>query len=437
MDFESWVLMIGGVLLLMGIAAASVSRLPITPSLVYLGIGVALGPLGWNVAPFDPLVYPDLFYRGAEIAVIISLFTVGLKLRLPLSDRRWAPTLMLAFGSMTLTVGFVTVLAVWGIGLPLGAAVLLGAILAPTDPVLASEVQLKHPGDRDLLRRALSGEGGLNDGTAFPFVMLGLGLLGLHNLGAHAWRWWLIDVAWAIAGGLAIGSMLGFGAGKLIITLRRRQREVVALDGLLLLGLIGVSYGLAITAHSYGFLAVFAAGVAVRAVERRQGGPEYRAVDAALARGATETQLLADPKLAPAFLASGMLSLNAQLEQILEVGMVLIVGAALFWVGVPVVALWFVPLLFLVVRPLAVIPVWWTAKFTRAQMGGIAWFGIRGIGSIYYLMFAIDHGITAEHARILGSVTFTVVAASIVVHGISATPLRNILELSGARRRQA
>jgi sodium/hydrogen antiporter len=428
MTFASWVLLIGSVLLLMGLAAAYVTRLPITATMVYLGIGMALGPLGWDVALFDPLAYPALFHRGAEVAVVISLFTVGLKLRLPLDDTRWAPTLVLAFLSMTLTVGLVALIGFYGLGLSLGASILLGAILAPTDPVLASEVQLKHPGDRDRLRRALSGEGGLNDGTAFPFVMLGLGLLGLHDLGAYGWRWWAVDVVWAILGGLGIGGALGFGTGQLIVFLRRRQREVVTMDGFLLLGLIGFAYGSAIAAQTYGFLAVFAAGLAVRAVELHRGGKEYRSIDLALARGASEEQLLRDPRLGPAYLATSMLSLNSQLEQILEVGMVLIVGAALFWVGVPPAAAWFVPVLFFVIRPLAVTPVWWTARFTRGQFAGIAWFGIRGIGSIYYLMFAIEHGLSGEQVALLTSITFTVVATSIIVHGVSATPLSRLIE---------
>ncbi|MBA4137665.1 MAG: sodium:proton antiporter [Opitutus sp.] len=423
MLFESWVLLIGTLLLVMGLTAAYVTRLPFTPTMVYLGIGIALGPAGLGVANFDPDYYHPLFYRGAELAVIVSLFTVGLKLRLSLGDRRWRPPLVLAFASMTLTVGLLAAVGVWGLGLPLGAAVLLGAILAPTDPVLASEVQLRHPGDRDRLRRALSGEAGFNDGTAFPFVMLGLGLLGLHDLGAGLWRWWAIDVAWATFGGLGIGSLLGYGVGKVVVALRRRQHDPTTFDEYLLFGLIGVSYGLALAAHTYGFLAVFAAGVAVRAVERRHGGDELAALDCARLRGATEKQVLADPRLAPAYLANSMLSLNEQLERILEVGMVLLVGVGLFSAGVPLVAWWFVPLLFLVIRPLAVLPVWRAASFTRAQFFGIAWFGVRGIGSIYYLMFAISRELPPHLAQPLMSLTFTTVAASVVIHGVSATPL--------------
>ncbi|HEY9247933.1 MAG TPA: cation:proton antiporter, partial [Rariglobus sp.] len=180
MTFESWVLLISGLLLLMGLCTAYVNRLPFTGAMVYLVIGVALGPAGANALRLDPQEQVALFLHAAEATVVISLFTVGLKLRLPVRDKRWLPAIVLAFVSMTATVGLITLAGVAWLHLPLGAAVLLGGILAPTDPVLASDLQLKHAGDRTELRLALTGEAGFNDGTAFPFVMLGLGLLGLH-----------------------------------------------------------------------------------------------------------------------------------------------------------------------------------------------------------------------------------------------------------------
>lgn len=423
MTFESWILVISGILLGMALTANYVTRLPFTPTMIYLALGILLGPVGWGVLWLDPNFMVGLFHRCAEVAVVISLFTVGLKLRLPLRDRRWRPPLILAFVSMAVTVGLITLVGAWALQLPWGAAVLLGAILAPTDPVLASDVQLKHPGDRDELRLSLSGEAGFNDGTSFPFVMLALGLLGLHDLGAGAWRWWAVDVVWAIAGGLAIGGALGWGAGRLILLMRRRQRESVSLDEYLLLGLIGLAYALALKLHAYGFLAVFAAGVAVRAVERWQTGVNAKRADQASApapKGAEPEQLSPQE---PAQMAGALLAFNEQLEHILEVGVVLMVGAALFVVGLAPAALWFAPLLFCVIRPLAVLPVWFTGRLTPRQFAGVAWFGIRGIGSIYYLMYALTLGLPAALARPLASLTFTIVAVSIVVHGVSVTPL--------------
>jgi NhaP-type Na+/H+ or K+/H+ antiporter len=171
---------------------------------------------------------------------------------------------------MTLTVGMITLVGAFLLHLPWGAAILLGAILAPTDPVLASDVQVATPGDRDRLRFSLTGEAGLNDGTAFPFVMLGLGLLGLHPLGACGWRWLAVDVGWAVLGGLAVGGVLGTLVGRLVLYLRRAHQEAVGRDDFLVLGLITLSYGSALLLHTYGFLAVFAAALALRRIEMHE-----------------------------------------------------------------------------------------------------------------------------------------------------------------------
>jgi len=434
MPIEVWILVIGALLLLMGLSAAYVKRLPFSTTMVFLGIGVLLGPSGWAVLQVSPIDSSALFYRAAEVTVVISLFTVGLKLRLPFRDRRWIPSLVLAFGSMLLTVGIVTSIGVAWMGLPLGAAVLLAAILAPTDPVLASEVELAHSADRDELRTALSGEAGFNDGTAFPFVMLGLGLLGLHDLGEFGWRWWAVDVVWAIVGGLAIGASLGYCVGRIVLHLRIGRKESVALDEYLLLGLIGLSYGTALAVHAYGFLAVFAAGVAVRAIERRHGSMGPLRAATLFNRAGTDEKISQDPDLGPAYLAGAFLSFNTQIERILEVGMVILVGAGLVTVGLPQAALWFVPVMFLVVRPLSVAPVWLTRRFSGKQFAGVAWFGLRGIGSVYYLAYALEHGLATEIARPLAALTFTVIAASIVIHGVSVLPVMGFLQREKRRR---
>src|SRR5687768_4175881 len=173
----------------MALAGTLVRRLPLTASLLYLGVGMALGPWGAGLIRLDALRWAPLLERVAEVAVIVSLFTAGLKMRVPLRDGRWWLPVRLASVSMVVTVGLVALAGVYGLGLNWGAAILLGAILAPTDPVLASDVQLAHPGDRDRLRFSLTGEAGLNDGAAFPFVMLGLILLGLHERPGGVWGW--------------------------------------------------------------------------------------------------------------------------------------------------------------------------------------------------------------------------------------------------------
>jgi NhaP-type Na+/H+ or K+/H+ antiporter len=419
-----WYIVVGVLLVAMAMADSVLRRLPLTTPMLYLAVGVLLGPMGLGLLALDPIAHADLLERVAEVVVIVSLFAAGLKLRAPLTERRWVVPVALAFGSMTLTVGLIALAGRVLLGLPLGAAVLLGAVLAPTDPVLASDVQVEKPADRDRLRFSLTAEAGLNDGTAFPFVMLGLGLLGLHDLGSGAWRWWAVDVFWAIAAGLAVGTLLGTLVGRLVIYLRREHREGLGLDDFLALGLITLSYGLALLIHAYGFLAVFAAGLAVRRIERRHTGEAEPPPDVeAAGRGVDAAEEATHPDTAPAYMAQAVLGFSEQLERIGTVGVVLLVGSMLLPDALPSAVLWFAPLLFLVIRPLAVAPATLAGGLTRLQRGLIAWFGIRGIGSIYYLSFAIARGVNESDARLLMGVTLGVVASSILVHGLSVTPL--------------
>ena len=329
----------------------------------------------------------------------------------------------LASGSMAVTIGLIAVAGVVGLGLPWGAAILLGAILAPTDPVLASDVQMTDPTDKDRLRFALTGEAGLNDGAAFPFVMLGLGLLGLHEIGAAGWRWVAVDLVWAVVGGLAIGALLGELVARIVLYLRRTHKEAVGLDDFLALGLIALSYGTALLAHTYGFLAVFAAGLALRRVERIASG-ELAPGEVMEAAGADEEKAT-HPEKAALYMAESVLGFNEQLERMLEVGMVVLLGGLLSFRTFPAEALWFTPLLLLVIRPTAVVLGLLGSRVSKYQRTLIGWFGIRGIGSIYYLMYAIEHGLPSHLARPLVGLTLTTVAVSIVVHGISVTPLMN------------
>jgi sodium/hydrogen antiporter len=219
MAFNLWFIVAGVLFVVMALSVTALRRLPLTTSILYLTVGVALGPAAMGILKLDPLEESRLVERVAEVAVIISLFTAGLKLRLPFRDDRWRLTLRLAFASMTLTVGLITAAGVYGLDLSLGAAVLLGGVLAPTDPVLASDVQAEDPWDKDRLRFSLTGEAGLNDGTAFPFVMLGLGLLGLHELGLYGWRWVAVDVVWAVVGGLGVGWAMGTLVSRYVLHL--------------------------------------------------------------------------------------------------------------------------------------------------------------------------------------------------------------------------
>jgi NhaP-type Na+/H+ or K+/H+ antiporter len=431
----TWFLVAGALLIAMALAASTLKRVPLSASMLYLAAGAALGPWGAGLLHLDAVEDASILERVTEIAVIISLFTAGLKLRLPVFDRRWRAPILLAALAMVLTVASIAAVAVMAFGLSLGAAVLLGALLAPTDPVLASDVQVSDERDAEPVRFSLTGEAGLNDGTAFPFVMLGLGLMGAHDIGPYGWRWLAVDVVWAVAAGLGVGTICGAGIGKLVIYLRRVHREAVGLDEFLALGLIALSYGLALLIHAYGFLAVFAAGLSVRRIERQESDvAPPRDVEHAAA--STEEQAT-DPGTAPAYMAHAVLGFNEQLERLGEVVVVLVVGAVLSGIENIGPGIWLAISLFVVIRPAATLVTLLRSRLSHTQRALIAWFGVRGIGSIYYLAYALSHGVPGPAARVLADMTLVVIAGSIIVHGVSVTPLMKWYSaLIGERRPQ-
>lgn len=428
MDFYYWCIVIGLVFILMALSTSLLKRLPLTSAMIYLVVGLLIGPLGLALLTLHPLENVVLLERLTESAVLISLFTTGLKLRLPLKNRRWILPVRLASLVMLLTIVLITLLGVFWLQLPLGAAILLGAILAPTDPVLASDVQVDDPDDRDAVRFGLTGEAGLNDGSAFPFVMLGLGLLGYHELGDFGLRWLSVDVVWSIVAGLGLGALLGSLTGRVVLYLRKTHQEAVGLDNFLVLGLIALSYGLALVIHSYGFLAVFAAGVALRRIEIEETGHqadvsiEHNNLDQEQA-----TAVATNKDKAPVYLMHALLSFNEQLERIAEVGIVLLLGGMLVHVSFEWTTVLFAAILFLLVRPGAVYLGMLGSRLHGVQRRMMGWFGIRGIGSVYYLMYSLNHGLAENKTLASQLLTYTLVTItlSIFVHGISVTPLMN------------
>ena len=439
MEFAVWSVLVGLLLVLMALGSTVLKRLPLSTAMLYLLVGLGVSPLLLDMLALLPRAHSHLLERIAEVVVLLSLFTAGLKLGGGVHDKRWALPVRLALTSMVVTVGLIALVAWLFLGLPPGACVLLGALLAPTDPVLASEVQLQDAADTDKLRFALTGEGGLNDGTAFPFVMLGLGLLGLHELGAGGWRWLAVDVLWATAAGLGIGWMLGIAVGRLVLFLRREHKEAVGLDDFLALGLIALSYGCALLLHAYGFLAVFAAGVALRRLQQREtsGPPSSPKVAQAMAdpdRSVAEN-LAVDPRHAPAFMAQAVLLFNEHAERIGEVLVVIAIGALLWAVQWQYASWWFVLLLLLVIRPLAVAIGLAGSGVSRGERWLTGWFGIRGVGSLYYLMYAVNHGLPPALADQLVALTLSVIVTSVIVHGISVTPMMAAYERARGRPR--
>jgi NhaP-type Na+/H+ or K+/H+ antiporter len=420
----------------MGLMESVLQRLPLSPAMFYLPVGYALGPSGFGLVDIDPVQSASTLTIVTEIALLISLFTVGLKLRVTLSDRIWWLPVRLGVITMIVTTALLAAVGIYILNLPLGAAVLLGAILAPTDPILASDVQIKQVGDRDRIRFSLSGEGGMNDGTTYPLVMLGLGLLAVPEAEPYATGWGALLTVWGVVAGLGSGWLMGWAIGRLVVYLRGRHQSALGMEEFLTLGMIALSYGIAHVVHGIGFIAVFATGVALRRIEHDASGTRDPVAIIGAVTGGAEQGIATDPKKAPAFMTERLLSFNQQLEHIAEFAMVLLLGILLSISGFSVQGFILAVLLFVIIRPLSVSIGLIGAECTRLEYGIMAWFGIRGIGSLYYLAFALQYQWLPDLAYEFVSIVTTVVAMSVVVHGISSTPLMD-LYYKRTRRRNA
>ena len=425
----------------MALTGTLLGRLSISSAMVYLALGWVLGPAGIDVLRPDPFVHSAFLERITELALLISLFAVGLKLGVPLRDRRWRLPGRLAFVATAAMVAMIAAIGIWLLGLSVGAAILLGAILAPTDPVLASGVQSDPGPEPDRIGFSLAGEGGLNDGTAFPFVILGLGLMGQDTHGFSILRWIGIDLLWSTIVGAAFGWLLGRTTGRLVVYLRSRHAEAVGLDVFLALGLLGMSYGLAQMILASGFLAVFFAGLALQRIGERPRPGTHPLGAASSSAGHSYATLATHSHHASATMRGAVESFNLQMEKLAELCVVLLVGAMLYFAKPLPAAWWFVPLLLVVLRPISVLTATLGERLTAPQVAMIGWFGIRGIGSVFYLLLALAHGVDGREADILVTLVLWTVAASIIIHGGTAQPLmrrylrwRNPLWIRGRAR---
>jgi NhaP-type Na+/H+ or K+/H+ antiporter len=407
-------LLIAGVVILAGAVALSLQRgRPFSAALIYLSVGVVVGLVlrGIGVSWYDPLEDAELFMRTAELAVIVSVFGAAVKLDRALSWRNWRTTFLLLAIGMPLTIAGMALIGGWVVGLAAASAILLGATLAPTDPVLAEDVQVGGPMSdepEDEARFSLTAEAGLNDGLAFPFVMLAILAYerGLDRIGEWFLEWLTADLLYAVGAGLLIGALAGWLIASATFRVIDRGWLANPFDAFIAIGAIFAVYGLAELVEAYGFIAVFAAGVAFRRYEH----------DHEVHQRLHEVTLVVE-KL-------GELTVLLLLGSVLPIGGVLELG----W-PVIVAALG----LIFVVRPVSVIVALLLSVRPWRERLFIAWFGIRGVGSIYYLGFAFSV-LTPADARPLFSVVTVAIGLSIVLHGLSSSALtRRLL----ARRRAA
>ncbi|GAA1657450.1 cation:proton antiporter [Kribbella alba] len=406
-DGDGLYLVAGAALLVGAILPRLLRRYAISAPIAFLGAGLLLG-LAVDRSRLSPIAEPALTEHLAELTILVALMGVGLAIDRPIGWRRWKVTWRLLLVAMPACVAAVAG-AGWLLGLAPATALLLGAVLAPTDPVLASDVQVQgpttgegaEPEEDDEVRFALTSEAGLNDGLAFPFVYAAVFAATKGAVGGWALEW----LAWDLIGRTVIGVAVGVGAGWLLgrmafsaplpsFRLADSREPVLALAMTL-----GV-YGIAQVLHGYGFIAVFVAALTLRAAERSHDFHEEL-------HGFVE-----------------------QLEHILTWGILLLLGVAitggllkpLTLAGAAIGVL-----LVLVIRPLTA---WVSLSGTpmrRSERWVTAMFGVRGVGSVYYLAYAgPDFG--ADLPWLWATVAFTVVL-SVVVHGVAATPLMRMLDL--------
>lgn len=422
----AWIVL-GFALLLAVFLPTLVRRIPLSTPMVLLGVGALVGlapmPRGFS---FDPKIHESFVLHASETTVLVALMGVGLALDRPLHAlkltawRAWAPTWRLLGVAMPLCIGLVALLG-WSLGIAGPTALLLGAALAPTDPVLASDVQVGGPqagedvgeddeiDESDEVRFALTSEAGLNDGLAFPFVYAAILWVTLGAPAHWAAKWAAWELVGRISIGVFVGLALGWSLGKLFFHLpHRKYRLADAGEPLAALAAIMCSYGIAELLGGYGFLAVFVAALTLRHAERGHG--YHREMHGFIER----------------------------LEQLCTLIMLLLLGAAavngllgaMDWRSV-VVAL----ALIFVVRPGAA----WLSLLgrrderqeavglTSGERAMTAFYGVRGIGSIFYIAYA-THAAEFPQDRWLWSTIALTIIVSVVVHGASVTPAMNWLD---------
>jgi len=380
-------------------------ELPLSLPIFCVGLGALIFafPDLPGVMP-HPMEELALVERASEFVVIISLMGAGLKIDRPFGWGRWKLTWRLLGISMPLTILGLAVLGQSLLGLGLATAILLAATLAPTDPVLASDIQVGPPGsgdeEEDEVRFTLTSEAGLNDGLAFPFVLLAAALA--HEVsGTSVAEWFVHAVVWKIAAGIGVGYAVGRALGWLTFHLPNRAKLSRTGSGFVALGITALAYGVTEIVSGYGFLAVFVAALALRATEP---GHDYH-------------QKLHD--------------FAEELERLMMMVLLVLLGGAMTGADLFQALTWeaaaFAALAIFVVRPLAGwIGLLGTDRPADEKMA-ISFFGIRGLGSIYYLSYALQKE-AFDNAALLWSVTGFIILVSIVLHGVTVTPVMRSLD---------
>jgi NhaP-type Na+/H+ or K+/H+ antiporter len=383
-------------------------KLPLSLPIVCIALGAALFSIPQVTLRPLPVLYPEITERFSEFVVIVALMGAGLKIDRIFQWRDWAVTWRLLAVTMPLGILAITFLAVWAMNLPWVVALLLAASLAPTDPVLASDIQVGPPKseDEDEVRFGLTSEAGLNDGFAFPFVHLAIALAAVAGTGESWFGEWLsYRVLWEIGGGVGGGLLIGRLFGWLTFHVDAETKLAQTGDGLIALAATCVSYGLTEIIHSYGFLAVFVTALTFRATHRHHDfHHDMHDVTEQIERLAMMVLLL----LLGGALVSGLLSSVGWTEVAVAIVILLVIRPATGLIGLA------------------------GHDADRSEKLTLAFFGIRGVGSIYYLAYGLNHMDVVGAERLWGLVGL-VVLLSVVLHGLTVTPIMRSLDRQQGR----
>jgi len=399
------------IITIIGIAALSMAwlptwmeKVPFSYALLFVLIGFVLYKLPLSLPVPNPLEHKELAVRLTELGVITTLMGTGLKINREFNWKNWKIPFLLVLITMLLCISTLGFLGWWVLGLTPASALLLGAAMAPTDPVLAADVQVGPPSDEkeDHVRFSLTSEAGMNDGMAFPFTWLAIALAIAATTGEDwFWPWLWRDLFYKIIAGVGVGYLLGRVISFLVFSLPKKSSFPKTRDGFVAISATLLVYGLTELVHGYGFIAVFVTGLTIGSHEKpHKYHRELHDFTEQIERIFLVVLLL----LLGGSLATGLLSTLTTKG--------VLIGLAFIFIIRPVMA--FIPLI--------------REKITFREKIAISFFGIRGIGSFYYLAFALTEATFAEEKE-LWSIAGFMVLLSIVVHGIAASPVMSYLDL--------
>lgn len=377
-------------------------RLPLSLPIVCLSIGGLIYTSPYVTLDPSPGAYPYATERLTEFVVLVALMGAGLKIDRRFSFRGWGTTWRLLLITMPMSIIAIAVIGTTILGLSVLAALLLAASLAPTDPVLAADIQVAGPqeGGEDTVRFALTSEAGLNDGFAFPFVHLAI-VFSLAATTGEPWfaRWLTLNVLWETIAGIGCGWLVGRVFGWATFKMPGDTLAKTG-DGLVAIAATFVSYGVSELLHCYGFFAVFVTALTLRNSHRDHD------------------------------FQRDMHDITEQIERIAMMLLLLAFGGAIvngLLSGIGWIEIVAVVLILLVVRPVTGLLALIGVRATLTEKITIAFFGIRGVGSFYYLAYGLNHGRFEDGDR-LWVILSLVVFVSILMHGLTVTPAMRWLD---------